>query len=243
MFKRFYVPILFAVMLLSALCAPLAIVPVSADIDRTFVWQGTTKPAACSNKTLLLHLTQTDGANAPGLYRCNGTAYVPVGGSSTVTGTGTTNKVVKWSNGAGGVLADSIISDDGTTASVGGVGLVLGRVASVSLNANSAVFQTVFTAPTGKTFVPVRLVYRAPTVNLSAVNFRCQNSGTTSVLMSGTMPTLTTAAKYGVQAFDASDASMQDLEVIAAGASLQCKPVVAFGSAATVTADAFGYLF
>ncbi|MGB8510926.1 MAG: hypothetical protein WCD76_21310, partial [Pyrinomonadaceae bacterium] len=138
---------------------------------------------------------------------------------------------------------DSIISDDGTTASVGGVALVLGRVASVSLNANSAVYQTVFTAPTGKTFVPVRLVYRAPTVDLSTVNFRCQNSATTSVLMSGTMPTLTAAAKYGVQTFDASDASMQDLEVIAAGASLQCKPVVAFGSAATVTVDVFGYLF
>jgi hypothetical protein len=39
-------------------------------------------------------------------------------GTGTVTGTGTTNRVSKWTNGPGGVLGDSSISDDGALVTV-----------------------------------------------------------------------------------------------------------------------------
>lgn len=38
----------------------------------------------------------------------------------TVTGTGTTNRLPKWTNGSGGVLGNSSISDDGTTVTISG---------------------------------------------------------------------------------------------------------------------------
>lgn len=38
----------------------------------------------------------------------------------TVTGTGTTNVLPKWTNGGSGVLGDSIITDDGTTVTISG---------------------------------------------------------------------------------------------------------------------------
>jgi hypothetical protein len=41
-----------------------------------YVRSGTTKPASCTNPRILFHLTVTDGANPPGVYRCNGSAYV-----------------------------------------------------------------------------------------------------------------------------------------------------------------------
>lgn len=48
-------------------------------------------------------------------YKKDNAAEVELAGGS-VTGTGTTGKLTKWSNGAGGVLADSILSDDGVGA-------------------------------------------------------------------------------------------------------------------------------
>ena len=71
--RKFIVPLY----LLLALAAPAA-----AQVTTAPNRQGTTLPASCSNKLVVFNLTQADGANAAGLYRCNGTAYVSAGGAT-----------------------------------------------------------------------------------------------------------------------------------------------------------------
>lgn len=53
-----------------------------------------------------------------GLYIClvdGAWTLLEAGGIGNVTGTGTNNILTKWSNGAGSVIADSLLSDNGTT--------------------------------------------------------------------------------------------------------------------------------
>jgi Tfp pilus assembly major pilin PilA len=54
-----------------------------AQMSRTFVASGATLPVSCLNSTLLYHLTQVNGSNSPGVYRCNGSTYVSVGATFT----------------------------------------------------------------------------------------------------------------------------------------------------------------
>lgn len=54
-----------------------------AQVTRVWIRQGTTKPASCTNKTVLFHLTVADGSNPAGIYRCNGSAFVATGGGVT----------------------------------------------------------------------------------------------------------------------------------------------------------------
>ena len=70
-----------------------AVIPVSAQQPSSFTLgtrlQGATLPASCTDKRRLFTLTAVDGANQPGLYRCNGSAYVAVSdGAGTVATSG-----------------------------------------------------------------------------------------------------------------------------------------------------------
>jgi hypothetical protein len=59
------------------------------------IQSGTTKPASCSNTNVAFHLTQIDGSNPVGFYRCNGSTYVYVG----FTG-GTVSSPINLPNGS-----------------------------------------------------------------------------------------------------------------------------------------------
>src|SRR5205085_6017027 len=124
-----------------------------------------------------------------------------------------------------------------------GPALIEGLLASVRLDAARANFQTLYTVPDGKTLVVTNLIYRAPTANLSTLVFRCQNSATTTTLVSGALSTLKSPAAYGVQSFTAGEPNVQNLELLASGASLQCRPERSAGATASVTIDVFGYLY
>ena len=70
----------------------------------------------------LVQVTTTDILINPcpgGSATINGVPITP-GGGGTVTGTGTTNNLTKWTNGAGGVLGDSRIVDTGTVIRING---------------------------------------------------------------------------------------------------------------------------
>lgn len=58
-----------------ALCS---VAPALAQVESAPMRAGTTLPLFCVNLRVTFNLTQTDGANAPGLYRCNGSVFVPV---------------------------------------------------------------------------------------------------------------------------------------------------------------------
>jgi hypothetical protein len=124
-----------------------------------------------------------------------------------------------------------------------GPALVEGLLASVRLDAARANFQTLYTVPNGKTLVITKLIYRAPTANLAALVFQCQNSATATPLVSGALNTLKSPAAYAVQSFNAGDPAVQNLELLASGASLQCRPDRSAGATASVTIDVFGYLY
>jgi hypothetical protein len=70
----------FAVTLLLAF---VALVPAAtrAQVSSSYVLTGTTLPSSCSRTNVVFHLTATDGSNAAGFYRCNGTTYVSAGGA------------------------------------------------------------------------------------------------------------------------------------------------------------------
>lgn len=57
-------------------------------------------------------------ANATTYLRGDGT-WAAVAGGGSVTGTGTNNYITKWSNGPGGIIANSLMQDNGTSVSVG----------------------------------------------------------------------------------------------------------------------------
>lgn len=84
----------------------LLLIPVSteAQVSRVWIRQGTTLPVSCTNKTVLFNLTATDGANAAGIYRCTGTAYVVV---TTVT------------SAIGATSTDGMVLQNTTAATVG----------------------------------------------------------------------------------------------------------------------------
>src|SRR5436309_674460 len=60
-------------------------------------------------------------ATPAGLYIClvdGAWTLLQAGGIGNVTGTGTNNFLTKWTNGAGSVIGDSLLKDDGTTFSI-----------------------------------------------------------------------------------------------------------------------------
>jgi hypothetical protein len=76
---------------------------------------GNTLPLFCSNTRVTFNLLVTDGANAPGLYRCNGSAFVPVGSSFSFSSP-TTNRLAKFASSTS--LSNSLLSDDATNVSL-----------------------------------------------------------------------------------------------------------------------------
>lgn len=75
----------------SALALLLLCLPALAQDSSAPQRSGNTLPASCTNTRVTFNLLQTDGANAPGLYRCNGSVFVPVGGAA-----GSGSQVVMW---------------------------------------------------------------------------------------------------------------------------------------------------
>lgn len=96
---------------------------VSGVIDLSGLTSGTVSvTVAAVAGTWTLTLPTTDG-NAGEFLQTDGagvTTWAAAGGGGTVTGTGTTNKLALWTNGAGGVLGDSPITASGNNVSLAG---------------------------------------------------------------------------------------------------------------------------
>lgn len=107
--------LIFAPLLLLVLC--LSAVTTRAQMERAPNRNGTTLPVSCSNKNVLFHLTQTDGANLAGVYRCNGSIFVAVGGGASPSGAD--NQLQKKN---GSAFSGSLFSDDGTNVIQSGTG-------------------------------------------------------------------------------------------------------------------------
>lgn len=76
---------------------------------------GSTLPATCSPGHVFV---VPDGAGSPGMYVCftaNAWTVLDSAVTGEVTGSGTTNAFPKWSNGAGSVVSDSLLTDNATT--------------------------------------------------------------------------------------------------------------------------------
>lgn len=106
--KRPLAPLLLLALLVIAASPSLA-----QDSGPPYVRAGSTLPPSCTNARTLYHLTQTDGLNAPGLYRCNGSAFVSAGGASGVSASSpTTSRLAKFASSSS--LSNSLLADDGT---------------------------------------------------------------------------------------------------------------------------------
>lgn len=68
----------------------------------------------------------------------NGVSWNPCNGTGSVTGTGTTNVIVKWTNGAGGIIGDSHLDDTGSLITLGGPAVTLGVSTSFTVPAQAA---------------------------------------------------------------------------------------------------------
>lgn len=62
---------------------------------------GTTLPVSCANTRFLFRLTQVDGSNQPGLYVCNGSAYVPATSNTFSSATTAPSFTTTGTNGSG----------------------------------------------------------------------------------------------------------------------------------------------
>lgn len=114
-----------ALLLLLCAFAPAA----HAQMSRTFVLPVTTLPASCTNYSLIWNLTQTDGSNAPGLYRCQSGAPVSVG--AVFTG-GAVSSPITFANGTAAAPSMAFTSDaDGT-----GTGIFRSAANSIGFSTN-----------------------------------------------------------------------------------------------------------
>src|SRR5688572_2811508 len=76
--------------------------------------RGATLPASCTDNRRLYVLTAVQGANQPGLYKCNGSNYVAVGSSGDVIGpaSSTDNAIVRFDGVGGKTLQNSAATID-----------------------------------------------------------------------------------------------------------------------------------
>jgi hypothetical protein len=150
-----------------------------------------------------------------------------------------------YSNGSGAVT-ELALDNDGTVLRSSGAAaapafsvaiLRLSSTAGVDLN-QTASKTTLFTVPTGRTFVPTQVVVRSPSATAAnaIVGFGGDASATdwaSGIALTGLDGS--TKAKI-VQASGA-------FPVYAAGAAFGIKPTQAQGSAVTAVVDVFGYLY
>jgi hypothetical protein len=106
--------LLILVVLFSPAWGELLVARAGAQLTQKEVVYAAGAPAACASGKVYVNYSNGD------LYTSNAGACRLAGNVGTVTGTGTTGKLPKWSNGAGGVLGDSLISESGTELTVNG---------------------------------------------------------------------------------------------------------------------------
>lgn len=261
--RRCNLPI-FGLLLLVVLC--FSATAMHAQSSRTFVRDDTTLPASCTNKALLFHLTQVDGANAAGVYRCNGSVYVAVGGGAAPAGSD--NQLQKKN---GSAFAGSLFSDNGTDADLSSGGLIFhgstsgttkiqataiagsttvtlpattGTLAEVLLSTtvvslDDTSHQTLYSVPAGKTLLVIKGVLRATTscaLGDEATTTFSVTNGTTAIA-TASLGSATASTNFVV-------ATPSTLGLrIAAGGSANAQFDVAYGDTCSATVYLFGFLY
>jgi len=126
-------------------------------------------------------------------------------------------------------------------------GLML--MASTQINAQTTSKQTLFTVPTGKTFIPIKVVARKPSATLAGMtNFSLGgNANADDWLQQISLNAFTATTDYGeieqpVQAAGPPIAPTKKTEY-AAGTAFGIKITTGSTGAATVYFDVFGYLY
>lgn len=150
-----------------------------------------------------------------------------------------------YSNGSG-VVTELALDNDGTVLRGNGTAaapaftpalLRLASVSGVDLN-QTASKTTLYTVPTGRTFVPTQVVVRTPTA--TAANAIVGLGGDANATDWASAVALTGVdGTTKARTIEASGA----FPVYAAGAVFGLKPTQAQGSAVTATVDVFGYLY
>jgi hypothetical protein len=154
---------------------------------------GNTLPASCSNTRVTFNLLQTDGANAPGIYRCNGSVFVAVGTSTP----GGSSGQIQYNN-AGGFAGftlggDCTFAAPNVTCTKSG-GTAFGSAAFASINSTNGVIpyrsslsafsDSPFRVSGGNTTFTGAL--RGPDGTAGAPTFTFTNGTSTGAFFSGT---------------------------------------------------------
>lgn len=189
----------------------------------------------------IIQARQRGPSVSPGSGELPATAYVGslngLGGNLTIQpGTSSAGVTVNVTNGPATISIGVLIP----------TGLVL--LVSTALNLNTNTKQTLYTVPAGKSAIPAIIVARSASVDLSGgvttfLTFGF-NAGATDWNPSTNFPTtdLTAAARFKV--FGQESAASAGVSIIGtAGQIFGAITDAAFGSAATVVIDVFGYLF
>jgi len=104
--------------------------------------------------TVSLYVQDQGAPTYPANVTATGSPVVAPSGSGFVTGSGTTGKLPKWTNGAASALGDSIVSESAGVITIGGALSVSGNLTVPGLTANAFLFSgvggllTVTAAPT-----------------------------------------------------------------------------------------------
>lgn len=121
------------------------------------------------------------------------------------------------------------------------------RVSSTTVNLNSATAQDLYLVPTGKSFIAAQAIARSASVDISAYasDVPLKDNGSGDAVINAF-----TATQWGnlsdsshfipSSGFDGTDAPYK---IVPSGNKVRAIPAGAFGSAATVVIDLFGYLF
>jgi hypothetical protein len=113
------------------------------------------------------------------------------------------------------------------------------------LDVNTTSLQDAYTVPIGKTLVLTRIILRSPSTDLTTLSasFRTVNEETSSNLTNADIAAyFTSSAVYKQIIYTDTSANIATGELINSGFKVQLKVNSAFGSAATLKVDLFGYL-
>ena len=127
--------------------------------------------------------------------------------------------------------------------------IAITKVASVQINAQTTTKQTLYTVPSGKTFIPTKVVVRSPSASLAGmVDFDLGgNAGADDWLQQISLNAMTATTDYAEinQPDQAAGPPIvpNKKTVYAAAAAFGIKINTGSTGAATVYLDVFGYLF
>lgn len=140
-------------------------------------------------------------------------------GSGSVTGTGTTGAYTKWTNGAGGVLGDSLVSESGTVVTAAATAIVSNSNGATDLGSSSVGYKQLFVDAT----ITAGGTTGDRTINKSAgsVNFA---AAATSLTVTSNKVTTSSVVLCTVAT---NDTTLKSVQCVAAAGSFQM-----FGNAA-----------